>query len=289
MTFEYLEDRIRNAVVRTYPFKHIFIENFLDSQHLEMILKEKCMKVQLCPNPQVLRQRFNEKGWAQWNHPGCYKSIESYCYHKINRSVGLSEIQGTRDMPLLSSGGIAFRLERTSNLLADLLEFFKGDQFLNVLREHRLVDDSPYIHDCGFQKYLTGYEISPHPDTRNKALTWMLNLNPPNFESISCHTHFLKFKPEYQAIERYWRENVYVQRYWVPWDWCSTQFIQNQNNSITIFAPSDDTLHAVKCQYVDSQDQRTQLYGNYWHLKDDCTINDMTFEKLAATVNELEI
>lgn len=286
MTFDYLKDRIRKASIRTDPFKHIYIENFLNSQHLKLILQEKSMEVQLTLQPQALRDRFFEKGWVQQTHPGCYKSIESYVFHRVNRSAELAEIQGTRGMPLLDSGGLAFRLQKTCSLLAELLEFFKGDQFLDVLRECGFVSDSPYICDTGFQKYLTGYEISPHPDTRNKALTWMLNLNPPNLEFERCHTHFLKFKPRYQAIETYWAENEFVQRYWVPWNWCSTHFTQNQNNSITIFAPANDTLHAVKCQYNDSLSQRTQLYGNLWHLKDNCTVNDLTFEKLLNVIGE---
>ena len=36
----------------------------------------------------------------------------------------------------------------------------------------------------------------------------------------------------------------------------------NKNNSIVIFKPSVDTLHAVKMKYDHTKFQRTQLYGN---------------------------
>ena len=50
----------------------------------------------------------------------------------------------------------------------------------------------------------------------------------------------------------------------MPWSWCQTEFKTNINNSICIFAPSDDTLHAVKLRYDHLKFQRTQVYGNLW-------------------------
>ena len=37
-----------------------------------------------------------------------------------------------------------------------------------------------------------------------------------------------------------------------------------KNNSITIFAPDNDTIHSVKAQYEHLKYQRTQFYGNLW-------------------------
>ena len=37
---------------------------------------------------------------------------------------------------------------------------------------------------------------------------------------------------------------------------------QSINNSIVLFAPNIDTLHAIKMQYDHNKFQRTQLYGN---------------------------
>ena len=49
--------------------------------------------------------------------------------------------------------------------------------------------------DTGIQKYLDGYEISPHPDLRKKVLTFMININTSEqaFKE-SYHTHYLEFK-----------------------------------------------------------------------------------------------
>jgi hypothetical protein len=46
---------------------------------------------------------------------------------------------------------------------------------------------------------------------------------------------------------------------------CKTEFVQTQNNSMVIFSPSNDTLHAVKANYDHLKGQRTQLYGNIWY------------------------
>ena len=36
----------------------------------------------------------------------------------------------------------------------------------------------------------------------------------------------------------------------------------NKNNSIVLFKPDIDTLHAIKLDYNHNKFQRTQLYGN---------------------------
>ena len=56
----------------------------------------------------------------------------------------------------------------------------------------------------------------------------------------------------------------------MPWDWCEVQKTQTENNSIVIFSPSNDTLHAVKADYNHLTYQRTQLYGNLWYSRVAC-------------------
>ena len=109
---------------------------------------------------------------------------------------------------------------------------------------------------------MTGETISPHPDIRKKALTYMLNINLRHVEG--CGTYFMKFKPEWEHIYDFWKSESRVDRCWVPWDWCDTVFTQLENNSITIFAPGDKSLHAVKLNYDHLKTQRTQVYGNLW-------------------------
>jgi hypothetical protein len=128
------------------------------------------------------------------------------------------------------------------------------------------IDMDDVFYDAGIQKYLDGYEISPHPDIRKKALTYMVNINPGDkSERSGHHTHYLTFKDAYKYVEAYWKGNPNKDRCWVPWDWCETKKIQTENNSIVIFSPDNNTMHGVKAVYDHLAYQRTQLYGNLWY------------------------
>jgi hypothetical protein len=47
--------------------------------------------------------------------------------------------------------------------------------------------------ETAIQKYVSGYEISPHPDIRRKCATYMININHPRAEHLELHTHFMEF------------------------------------------------------------------------------------------------
>ena len=140
---------------------------------------------------------------------------------------------------------------------------------MEVLAKKFHVDSAECHYDAGIQKYLDGYEISPHPDVRRKALTYMVNINPnPTSNSEQHHTSYLRFKPEWKFVEQYWVGNEKMDRCWVPWSWCEIVKQQTANNSLVAFSPKNDTLHAVKAGYDHLSHQRTQLYGNLWF--EDC-------------------
>ncbi|MEU0466608.1 hypothetical protein ABZ215_21610 [Amycolatopsis sp. NPDC006131] len=120
--------------------------------------------------------------------------------------------------------------------------------------------------DAGVQKCLRGYDISPQPDIRSKALTYMLNLNPSvESEQMNHHTHYMKLRDQWWFIGEFWRYNQDVERCWLLWGWCETVKQQTHNNSIVIFKPADDTFHAVKADYDHLLSRRTQAYGNLWY------------------------
>jgi len=103
-----------------------------------------------------------------------------------------------------------------------------------------------------------------------KALTWMLNINPgADAEQADYHTHYLRFKDQWRFIGEFWKTNLQFDRDWLPWDWCETVKRQRTNNSIVLFSPSNDTIHAVKANYDHLRTQPTQFYGNLWDEKQD--------------------
>lgn len=160
------------------------------------------------------------------------------------------------------------RLQKTSStsILNKIELFFNSPIFLNALSKKFDIALDDVTHDYGLQKYFDGYEISPHPDVRRKALTYMININPsPHSEELNYHTQYARFLPSKLYIQEYWKSNMHHDRSWMPWDWCETVKVQKKNNSMVIFKPSYNTLHAVRASYNHLVTQRTQLYGNLWY------------------------
>ena len=88
--------------------------------------------------------------------------------------------------------GLAMRLRKIREpLLERLVAFLNGERFQCVLAAKFDVVRPTRI-ETAIQKYLTGYEISPHPDIRSKCLTYLLNINTHAVaDELSIHTHLL--------------------------------------------------------------------------------------------------
>ena len=182
----------------------------------------------------------------------------------------------------MESFGLVLRLYKPkSDIISELNEFIHSEEFIHCLSNKFKIDVDQTNYDGGIQKYLDGYEISPHPDRRKKALTFMVNINPGDqTESKNYHTHYCEFVKERSYVKSFWEGNINIDRCWVPWDWTKTVFQQKENNSMVIFAPSNDTIHAIKANYNHLISQRTQLYGNLWYTTD---------ESISSIWNDLDI
>ena len=177
--------------------------------------------------------------------------------------------------------GTIISMYSETEIIIKLKNFLTSDELNLAIAEKFNLQLSDTYLDNGIQKYLDGYEISPHPDRKNKAATFMININPhKNSESLIHHTHYLKTKSEYSYVTNFWKNNPDVQRCWIPWDWCETNYVQSKNNSMVAFSPSEETLHAVKANYNHLAGQRTQLYGNLWHKKTKPLIESIEWENL---------
>jgi hypothetical protein len=57
------------------------------------------------------------------------------------------------------------------------------------------------------------YAISPHPNLRKKATTFMGNINNSiGSEDINHHTHYLEFKLERNYVSEYWKGSSLIKR-----------------------------------------------------------------------------
>ena len=261
--FRYLIDKIEAQEFETLPFKHIYIEDFFSKEHFEEIISSAEISSPNAANDKELIDGLVEKGFKPIPFPGCVTDINDYIkWHE----------QGVQSAPrhtACEGFGMALRLfEFQSKILEDLNKFLASNDFNRAIAEKFGINFDSCKIDSGIQKYLDGYEISPHPDIRNKAATFMVNINPSvHSEESNHHTHYLKFKKSHAYVEEFWKGNEDIDRTWVPWSWTESMKQQKKNNSIVLFSPDDDTLHGVKASYNHLVTQRTQLYGNLWYTR----------------------
>ncbi len=271
MEFDYLITKIQDAEFSFDPFKHVIIDDFLSTEHFERIISSKEIIRSEYSKTEELLEDLTNNGYEIIQFPGCIQNVKDYLKYldseEGNKPNHHEEID-INTKGLLEGFGMTLRLTNASDsFLKRLEDFANSEKFRKCLMEKFNLDYNHKIDvETAFQKYLQGYEISPHPDLRKKALTFMLNLNThPDAEKSQIHTYLLRFKKQYEYIYKFWSENLDIDRNWVPWDWCDIVKETSKNNSIVIFAPSNDTLHAVKLNYNHLKFQRTQLYGNLWY------------------------
>jgi hypothetical protein len=261
--FSYIIDRINDTGFTESPFKHLYISDLFSEEHFAEITSAPEVNLRRAENDEDLISVLHESKFKEISFPGTTTDLPAYLrWHKAFKEGKVT------NNGLCDGFGVTMRLQGTNEgtILQELEDFFKSAEFWAALKAKFDIRRSDVRVDVGLQKYLDGYEISPHPDIRLKAMTFMINLNPaPDSENIDYHTSYLTFTPEKDHIRQFWTENPAVDRFWVPWAWCDVKIKQTKNNSIVIFSPDNDTMHAVRAHYDHLVTQRTQFYGNLWY------------------------
>lgn len=273
--FDYILNKIMKAEFITHPFFHLEIKNFLSKEHLDMILQDKQIHFEETTSDDKLYSKLIDNSYSIQPFPGCMNNWNDYINRKKNASNEPTE-----------GSGITFRLKKYDNYkIEQLINFLNSDKIHETFKlKFKITEDTRIT--TAIQKYLDGYEISPHPDISQKALTYLLNINRNDYvQNYDIHTHLATFKPEYKWIEDFWENNVKYNRCWVPWDWCNTEKKCRTNNTLLVFKPSPkpSTLHAVKLDYNHHKFQRTQIYGNLMYEKSPWT-KSMTYKDLNKSI-----
>jgi hypothetical protein len=275
--FDYLVEKINNSDFSLSPFKHIYIEDFFSQEDFDEIISCDEIAPPAATNDGQLLDGLIQKGFKIISFPGCVTDREKYIgwHSRGKKSEHHTACEGF---------GMVLRLYGPkSDVLLSLDEFLASEKFNRAIARKFDIEFEDCVIDGGIQKYLDGYEISPHPDIRKKAATFMVNINPsPLSESANHHTHYLKLNPEREYVKLFWEGNPEIERVWIPWSWTETVTQQRKNNSIVIFSPTNETLHGVKTDYDHFKTQRTQLYGNIWY-KNNNTKYAIEWEKLDLT------
>lgn len=264
--FDYLLTKIEEAGFLDEPFRHIEIDGFFSDADFARLLEAPEIRTDEVASDRELIEQLGKLSYKPIEFPGTASSISDYLAWRDDPAHLHTNIDTCEGF------GITLRLEKPTpgGIVGELNAFFASTEFRRCLLEKFDLDENGVFPDVGLQKYLSGYEISPHPDVRAKALTYMINVNPdPDCERQDYHTHYMRFTPSRSYVEAYWRGNPQHDRCWVPWSWCETVKRQVRNNSIVIFAPSEDTLHGVRANYNHLPAQRTQFYGNLWYNRID--------------------
>ena len=262
----YLIEKLEKAEFISEPFDHLEIENFLSEEHFNIINSDSQIHFDEQQSHNELRDTLNKNSYEPIGFPGCTTDENEY-YNMVN-SRNISDIKSGMKGADTEGVGIAYNLTNIVNpFIKDLIEFLNSPMFQGALRNKFGIQNQTHI-TTRIQKYVTGYEISPHPDTRTKALTYLLNINKDDrAEDLDIHTGLLKFKDDYKFIYDYWNNNPSQNRSWVAWDWCTIEKSVTKNNSIVLFKPSNYSLHSVKLNYNHLPFQRTQVYGNLMFSK----------------------
>jgi hypothetical protein len=254
--FEYILNKIQNAPFNNNPFKHIEIKEFLSKEHLDIILNDDQIHFGKFDNNDNLYNHLISNNWEIQHFPGCISNWQDYKNFLNKKYSSTDPVEGV---------GITFRLKSYRNeFIESLIKFMNSDRFHKTLREKFDLQNETQIISA-IQKNLSNYEISPHPDIRQKALTYLLNINQhKDFENNECHTKLCKLKDNYKHVEEFWKNNPTINRCWVPWEWCDVVKKISTNNTLIIFKPTSSpaSLHAIKLKYDHLKEQRTQIYGN---------------------------
>lgn len=280
MKYDYILEKISSAEFSTHPFYHIEIDRLFEENDFDEIIGNVDIKIPKAKDDTDLLNLLFNAGYRIIEFPGCTQDYREYIdWHRKK------EISKKTNTSCEGFGVVLRQTSPKSQVIRNLIDFLESEKFVNCISKKFGLLASDCKYDCGIQKYLDGYEISPHPDIRRKALTYMVNINPNmNSHLEDHHTHYLTFKKEYEYVNRYWEGNVNVDTCWIPWEWCNIEKSQVKNNSLVIFAPGADTVHGVKTSYDHLVNQRTQLYGNLWFKENPASHTDTKWEQLQIDV-----
>lgn len=261
--FDYILDKVRAAPFENEPFRHLHIEGLFTEDHFKRIVNAPEVNIPPVDSDEDLIDALHRQNFKEIDFPGTTTDLPAYLKWRKN-----PKSQKVLNQPTCEGFGVVMRLRKTleNSILDDTMSFFKSDRFWAAMSEKFGLDYSLVLPDMGLHKYLDGYEISPHPDIRLKALTFMININPANnSHALNYHTNYMTFTPDRAYVRDFWSRDLTADRCWVPWDWCETRKTQTANNSMVMFSPANDTLHSVKASYDHLVTQRTQVYGNLWY------------------------
>jgi hypothetical protein len=184
--FDYLIDRVQQADMAAEPFQHIYIEDFFTTEDFAEIVSAPEVDLTPAVSDEDLFEKLFGAGYKIINFPGSIADREKYLdWRKEGRRARTGENGRSEGF------GVTLRLmEPRTEILSELRDFIGSEAFNRAIASRFGIDYEAVAADNGIQKYLDGYEISPHADVRRKAATFMVNINSgENSKARNHHTH----------------------------------------------------------------------------------------------------
>ena len=127
------------------------------------------MNIRPVATDEELIAELYSKSFKEIEFPGTTTNIPAY----LNWRKDPASLKTFNNRELCEGFGVTMRLQKTTpgSPLGEVTEYFRSESFWRVLAAKFGIDFDDVYTDFGLQKYLDGYEISPHPDIRRKALT----------------------------------------------------------------------------------------------------------------------
>ena len=131
--FSYLLKKIENAEFLTEPFQHINIFDFFNNEDFQQLLSLNQIKLKECENLQELIYELHSKNYEPILFPGSITSEKDYIKFAENGNFNRRLIKGY-GRKVIEGYGITYRLKKyQSEFLAELMEFFEGDELRKLL------------------------------------------------------------------------------------------------------------------------------------------------------------
>ena len=165
--FDYILNKISTATIVDEPFKHISIQNLFSDSHFTQITNDQQIKIPKYQTDKDLLSGLVEFGYENISFPGCTTNIGDYLKWHSGKSSSYDNVNTCEGF------GLTYRLANSkSTFIADLMKFLNSTEFIACIASRLSVSTRNTYTDTGIQKYLDGYEISPHPDIRKKQDLW---------------------------------------------------------------------------------------------------------------------
>ena len=163
MDLQYILEKIQNSTVLEQPFRHIEINDFFKEADFKEIIQSPEISIKKTQDDRELFKELFRHDYKIIEFPGCTTDYKKYIKQHH------SEHKFKHTHTACEGMGVVLRLKSPKTATIKILQdFLNSPELINCMAKKFDIKSDKCNYDAGIQKYLDGYEISPHPDIRKK-------------------------------------------------------------------------------------------------------------------------